>query len=58
MACRHQARRELILIDKSCIGEALRQDCSDNVNLASQLSLQPAYHRLEVIRDKHGVGAN
>ena len=31
---------------------------SASVNLAGQVSLQPAYHLLEVIRDKRGDGAN
>src|SRR5260370_19832728 len=52
------AEVESILIDETGLGQALRQDWSANENLASLLSLQPAYHRLEVIRDKHGVGAN
>jgi hypothetical protein len=52
------AEVESILIDKTGLGQALRQDWPANLNLASQLSLQPAYHRLEVIRDKRGVGAN
>ena len=52
------AEVESILIDKTGLGQALRQDWSANVNLASQLSLEPAYHPLEVIRDKRGVGAN
>ena len=49
---------ESILIDKTDLGQALRQIWSGNSNLASQLSLQPAYHRLDVIRDKRCVGAN
>ena len=49
---------ESILIDETGLGQALRQDWSANMNLTSQLSLQPAYHRLEVIRHKRGVGAN
>ena len=52
------AEVESILIDKTGLGQALRQDWAANVNLAGQLSLQPAYHRLEVIRDQRGVGAN
>src|ERR1700722_18603896 len=47
-----------ILIDEAGPGQALRQDCSANVNLARQLNLQTAYHLLEVVRDKRGVGAN
>ena len=46
------AEVESILIDKTGLGQALRQDWSGNLNLASQLGLQPAYHLLEVIRDK------
>src|SRR6476660_9763362 len=52
------AEVESILIDKTGLGQALRQDWSGNLNLASQLGLQPAYHLLEVIRDKRRVGAN
>ena len=52
------AEVELILIDKTGLGQALRQDWSAHQNLASQFSLQPAYHLLEVIRDKRGVGTN
>ncbi|HVH61189.1 MAG TPA: hypothetical protein VM709_12675, partial [Candidatus Sulfotelmatobacter sp.] len=48
---------ESILIDKTGIGQALRQDWGANVNLASQFSLQPAYRLFKVIRDKRGVGA-
>jgi hypothetical protein len=51
------AEVEPILIDKTGLGQALRQDRSGDVNLASQLGLQPAYHVLEVIGDKRGVGA-
>ena len=52
------AEVESILIDKTGLGQALRQDWSGNLNLTNQLGLQPAYHLLEVIRDKRGVGAN
>jgi hypothetical protein len=40
---------------KTGLGQALRQDCSANLNLARQFSLQPADHLLEVIRDKRSV---
>ena len=49
------AEVESILIDKTGFGQALRQGWSANVNLASELGLQPACHLLEVIRDKRGV---
>src|SRR5258707_7012423 len=52
------AEVESVLIDKTGLGQALRQDCSADLNLASQLSLQPAYHLRKVIRDERGVGAN
>jgi hypothetical protein len=52
------AEVESILIDKTGLSQALRQDWSANVKLAIQLSLQPAYRPLEVIRDKRGVGTN
>ena len=51
------AEVESILIDETGIGQALRQDWAANVNLASQVNLQPAYHVLEVLRDECGVGA-
>ena len=47
-----------ILIDKTKVGQASRQVWSGDFNLASELCLQLAYHRLEVIRDKRGVGAD
>jgi hypothetical protein len=49
---------ESILIDKAGVGQALREVWAGNFNLASLLSLQPAYYRLDVIRNKRGVGAN
>ena len=49
---------ESILINKTKVGQASRQVWSGDFNLASELCLQPAYHRLEVIRDKRGVGAD
>ena len=49
---------ESILINKTKIGQASRQVWSGDVNLACALSLQPPYHRLEVIPDKRGVGAD
>jgi hypothetical protein len=52
------AEVQSILIDKTGWGQAVRQDWSGNVNLASPLGLQPAYHLLKVIRDKHRIGAN
>jgi hypothetical protein len=47
-----------ILIYKTGLGQALRQDWAANVNLAGQFSLQPAYRILKVIRDQRCVGAN
>jgi hypothetical protein len=52
------AEVESILIDKTGLGQALRQDGSGNLNLASQFGLQPAYHLLDVIRYARGVGAD
>jgi hypothetical protein len=40
-----------ILIDKTGCGQASRQVWSGSFDLASQISLQPAYHGLDVIRD-------
>src|SRR5208282_4007700 len=45
-----------ILVDKSKVGQASRQVWSGNFNLPNELSLQPTYHRLDVILDKCGVG--
>ena len=42
---------ESILIDKTKVGQASRQVWSANCNLPNELSLQPAYHRLEAILD-------
>ena len=43
---------ESILIDKTEVGHASRQIWSGNGDLPSEPSLQPAYRRLDVIRDK------
>jgi hypothetical protein len=58
-AAKHdRAEVESVLIDKTGLGQALRQDWSGHVNLASQLGLQTAYYLLEVIYNKCGVGTN
>src|SRR6476619_4916443 len=44
---------EPILIDKT--GQASRQLWSADMNLASALRLQPAYHGVDVIRNQRGV---
>ncbi len=49
---------ESILIDKTKVGQASRQVWSTNCNLPSELSLQPTYHRLDVILDECGVGTD
>src|SRR6266850_1983078 len=49
---------EPILINETKIGQASRQLRSGDVDLACALSLQLPYHRLEVIPDKRGVGAD
>ena len=49
---------ESILINKTKVGQASCQPWSGNFNLPNELSLQSTYHRLEVILDKSGVGAN
>src|SRR6202161_2143347 len=51
------AEVESILIDKTGVGQALRQDWSANENLANQFSTHPGYHLFKLIRDKRGVGA-
>src|SRR5258706_47286 len=52
------AEVKAVLIDQTGLGQAVREDRPANVNLASQLGLQPAYHLLDVLRDNRGVGAN
>jgi hypothetical protein len=47
---------ESILINKTKVGQASGQVWSGNVKLPNPLSLQPTYHRLDVILDKSGVG--
>ena len=47
---------ESILINKTKVGQASCQVWSGNVKLPNPLSLQPTYHRLDVILDKCGVG--
>src|SRR5262249_18598849 len=49
---------ESILIDKTQLRHASCQFRSGNINLPSELDLQPTYHRLDVISDKCGVGAD
>ena len=49
---------EAILINKPKVGQALRQVWPGNSNLPDELGLQSAYHRLDVIRNKRGVGAD
>src|SRR5450755_2062095 len=52
------AEVESILINKTKVGQASRQVWSANFDLPNELGLQPAYHRLDVIRDKRGFGAD
>jgi hypothetical protein len=47
---------ESILINKTKVGEASCQVRSGNFNLPNQPSLQPTYHRLDIILTKCGVG--
>ena len=49
---------ELILINKTKVGYASCQVWSGNCNLPNEPSLQATYHRLDVILDKCGVGAD
>ncbi len=49
---------EPILVDKTKLGQASRQVWSANVDLSTEPSLQPAYHRLDIIPDKRGVGSD
>jgi hypothetical protein len=61
MVCRDQERRvkiEAILVDKTKVGQASRQVWSGDCNLPNELGLQPTCQRLDVIRDKCGVGAD
>src|SRR6202051_1485697 len=56
-ATKHEgAEVESILINKTKVGQASRQVWSANFDLPNALSLQPTYHRLDVILDKRGVG--
>src|SRR5262245_65685550 len=52
------AEVESILINKTKLGQASRQVWSANSNLACERILQPAYHHLYVIIDKHGDWAD
>src|SRR6202007_598144 len=47
-----------ILIYETKVAQASREIWSAHVNFANELGLQPAYHRLDVISDKCGVGAD
>src|SRR6476620_6671530 len=47
-----------IFINKTKVGQTLRQVWSGNATLPNELSLQPTYHRIEVILDKCGVAAD
>ena len=49
---------DAIRIDQAEIGQASRQVWSGDVNLACALGFQPPYHRLEIIPDQRGVGAD
>jgi hypothetical protein len=49
---------EAMLVNKTEVGQALRQVWPANVKLPIELRLQPAYRRLDVIPDKPGVGAD
>ncbi len=49
---------ESILIDKTKIGQASCQVWSGNCNLPNEPGPQATYHRLDVILDKCGVGAD
>jgi hypothetical protein len=45
------------VINKTMVGQALRQLWSANLNLANEPSLRPAYHRLYVIDPPHHLGS-
>jgi hypothetical protein len=49
---------EPILINETKIGQASCQVGSANFKLPGEPSLQPAYHGLNVVSDKRGIGAN
>ena len=49
---------EPILIDEAKVGQASRQARSGNGNLSIEAGLQVTHHRLDIILDKCGVGAD
>ena len=49
---------DLILIDQTQVAQASRQLRSSNFDLPGEPNLHVAYHSLEIIRDKGGVGAD
>lgn len=58
MAKHHGVEVESILIDQTKLAQASSQLWSADMNLARALRLQPADHRLDVVPDKRGVGAD
>src|SRR5262245_66166473 len=52
------AEVQSILINKTKVGQGLRQVWSGDVNLPDEPSLKLAYHRLDVILAKCGVGSD
>src|SRR5581483_6795878 len=49
---------ESILVNKTKVGQASRELRSGNFDLPNSLSLEPTYHRRDVILDKCGVGSD
>ena len=49
---------ESIFIDETKVGQASREVWSGDVDLPSELALQPPYRRLDVILNKGGVRAD
>jgi len=49
---------DAILINKAEVRHASRQVRACNVNLSDKLSLEAAYHPLDVILDERGIGAD
>jgi hypothetical protein len=54
----HGMEVELVLVDEAKLGQAACKDRAANIDLAADLGFDPSYCRLEIVRDKRGVGSN
>ena len=48
----------MILVDKTEVGEAIRQVGPGDVDVALDVRFQPAHERFDVVTDERGVGTN